>query len=245
MVNEKVVLVTGAARRIGKSIAKHFHHYGYNVIIHFNSSREEAYSLVDQLNSLRGDSAICFQADLLEHTHLHRMIECIHDQWGRLDVVVNNASIFFPTSALAATSQQWDRLINTNLKAPYFLIQSALHLLKQVKGNVINITDIHSHKPLKGYDIYSISKAGLEMLTKTMARELAPEVRVNGVAPGAILWPEGNNLLDESQKMQIIEASLLKRHGEALDIAQAVYFLSCSSFITGQILAVDGGRSIK
>jgi pteridine reductase len=239
----KVALVTGAARRIGATIARALHDQGLNLVLHYRSSAAEAIELVQQLNRRRPHSAIALQADLQRGDDLPALIRQAESAWGRLDALVNNASSFFPTPVGTITAAQWDALIDSNLKAPLFLSQAAAPALAERQGCIINITDVHAERPLKGYCVYSVAKAGLVMLTKSLARELGPRVRVNAIAPGAILWPERE--LDADGKQAIIERTALKRQGTPEDIARAVSFLiRDGGYITGQVIAVDGGRSL-
>ena len=240
----KVALITGAALRIGRVIAERFHAAGYQIAIHYNTSCKAATRLADELNQQRLSSAITLQADLSEPISFEENLEKVVNTWGRLDVLVNNASCFFPTPVSDVTQTQWAKLLNCNLQGPFFLSQACFFLLKQVKGSIINITDIHGRNPLKGYGVYSISKAGLEMMTKSLAKEFAPHVRVNAIAPGAIMWPLEENALTASQKQAIIDKSLLKCHGSADDIADAALYFANASFVTAQSLALDGGRGI-
>lgn len=239
----KVALVTGAAHRIGATIARTLHAAGMNVVLHYRSSAQAADALARQLNSVRADSAALIQADLQDSAGLPGVISRAQAAWDRLDALVNNASSFFPTPMGSITPAQWDALIDSNLKAPLFLCQAAAPLLTEHNGCIVNITDIHAERPLKGHCVYSIAKAGLVMLTKSLARELGPRVRVNAVAPGAILWPERG--LDATGKQEILARTALKRQGAPEDIARAVLFLlRDGAYISGHILAVDGGRSL-
>jgi pteridine reductase len=239
----KVALVTGAAHRIGATIARALHAQGMNVVLHYRSSAHEAGELAQQLNRMRAQSAALIQADLQDSAVLPAVISQARSSWGRLDALVNNASSFFPTPLGSITLEHWDTLIDSNLKAPLFLCQAAAPHLTEHNGCIVNIADIHAERPLKGYCVYSIAKAGLVMLTKSLARELGPRVRVNAVAPGAILWPERG--LDASGKQEIIARTALKRQGAPEDIARAVLFLlRDGTYISGHILAVDGGRSL-
>ncbi len=238
-----VALITGGAQRIGATIVEYLHSQGLNIALHYRSSEEQAKQLQSRLNARRTDSVILLQADLLQTAALAELVDSAVAHWGRLDVLINNASAFFPTAASRVDETAWERLLNTNLKAPYFLAQHAAAPLRRTTGCIINIVDIHSQRPLKGFPIYSISKAGLAMMTMSLAKELGPEIRVNGVSPGAILWPE--NEPDEAAKEAIIERTLLKRQGTPEDIAQAVHFLiERADYMSGQILSVDGGRSL-
>lgn len=240
---QRSVLITGAARRIGAALARGFHAEGANVCIHFHRSAGEAEQLRDQLNAIRADSAICAAADLLDVDALPGLVERATGAFGRLDVLINNASSFYPTPLGTVTARQWDDLMGTNLRAPLFLSQAAAPALKERQGLVINMIDIHAQRPLPQHPVYSTAKAGLVMLTRSLARELGPEVRVNGIAPGPILWPEGG--LDEEVKQEIIDKTLLKRSGSPPDIVRAaLFFAKDAPFVTGQILAIDGGRSV-
>lgn len=239
----RVALITGAARRLGAEIARTLHATGDNIVLHYSESREDAQALCHKLNQLRTNSAISIQADLLKTATLPGLIKQSVQQWQRLDILVNNASAFFPTPIGTVTENDWDTLMDVNLKAAFFLSQSAARCLKSTNGCIINIDDIHGLRPLKNHPVYSISKAGLRALTLAMAKELAPEIRVNGVSPGAILWPE--QTLSDQQKQEIISRTMLKRTGDPVDIAQTVVFLAHhADYITGQILAVDGGRTL-
>lgn len=239
----KVVLVTGSARRIGAATVRTLHAAGMRVIIHYRSSREEAAVLAEGLNKLRPDSAQILQGDLLEVSALNDLINKAIAFWGGLDVLVNNASSFHPTDIGEITEKDWDILVGSNLKAPLFLCQAVAPELKRRKGCIVNMVDIHADRPLKRYIVYSIAKAGLVALTKSLARELGPEVRVNAVAPGAILWPEEPH--HSAQRQEIIERTALKREGDPADIADTIKFLIMDApYITGQVIAVDGGRTL-
>lgn len=240
----KVALITGAAHRIGATVARTLHAQGMNIVIHYRSSRKGAQALQDELQAERADSVILVQADLLEINKLPSLVKEAHQAWGRLDVLINNASTFYPTEVGKVDEAIWNDLMGSNLKAPFFLAQAAAPLLKQHHGCIVNIVDIHAERPLKKHPVYSMAKAGLAMMTKSLAGELGPEVRVNGVAPGAILWPE--NDMDEVTKQRIVSRTFLKRQGEAMDIARTIKFLiEDAPYISGQIIAVDGGRSLN
>lgn len=240
----QVALITGAARRIGAAIAGLLHASGMNVALHFRHSSAEVLQLCDELNARRVRSAITVQADLLDTPRLTGVVRAAHQAWGRLDALVNNASAFFPTPRGTVNEAQWQELIDCNLKAPFFLSQAAAPLLAANHGCIVNITDIHGERPLKEHSVYSISKAGLLMMTRALARELGPEVRVNGVAPGAIIWPE--NDIGPAAQADIIARTALKRQGSPEDIARATLFLLRDApYVTGQIIAVDGGRSLQ
>jgi pteridine reductase len=238
-----VVLVTGAARRLGAAIARGFHSEGARVCIHFHRSGGEAEQLRDELNAIRADSATLIAADLLDLPALPHIVEHAVTSFGRLDVLINNASSFYPTPLGSVTAAQWDDLIGTNLRAPLFLSQAAAAHLRRSQGLIVNMIDIHARRPLPQHPVYSTAKAGLVMLTRSLARELAPDVRVNGIAPGPILWPDAG--LDEAIKSEIVAKTLLKRSGSTADIVRtALFFAKDAPYITGQILAVDGGRSV-
>jgi len=239
---EKVVLVTGAARRIGASIARLFHRADYLLIIHYNQSASAADKLCEELNQQRSDSCLMVQADLSSSTGIDKIIKLVSDI-GRLDILVNNASSFYPTPVEQCNQAQWDELIGSNLKGPFFLTQRLSALLTTANGSVVNISDMHARQALTNYPIYSIAKGGNIAMTKALALELAPAVRVNSVAPGAILWPqqEQNNI--EKHKA-VLSKVPLQRSGAESDIAEAVYFLAVkATYMTGQTLAVDGGSS--
>ncbi len=237
-----VVLVTGAARRVGATIARVLHAAGLRVLIHYRGSHLDADALAGELNGDRPDSARTLQADLLDLDAIERLARDAVDAWGRLDFLVNNASTFYPTAVGAITPQAWDDLMGSNLRAPTFLIQACHQALRHQRGAVVNIVDIHALRPLKGYPVYSAAKAGLWALTQAYARELGPDVRVNGVAPGAILAPEDATNAGTHEAM--IERTALKREGSPEDIARTVRFLLLDApYITGQIIPVDGGRS--
>ncbi|MGZ4998137.1 MAG: pteridine reductase [Methylobacter sp.] len=239
----KNVLITGAAKRIGAACARLLHSEGCNVFLHYRSSGTEAQQLCDELNQQRPDSAKLIQADLLNMAELEVVARDASRVWGGIDVLVNNASSFYPTAIADVTERQWDELLGSNLKAPFFLSKALAKTLADNKGCIVNIVDIHAERGLNGYPVYSISKAGLAAMTKVLAKELGPAVRVNGVAPGAILWPD--NDLSESAKLEILQRVMLKRSGEPVDIAKAVLFLvKDADYITGQILTVDGGRTL-
>ena len=239
----QIVLITGGARRLGAAIAREFHAADYRVLVHYRSSEREVTALCRELNARRPDSTMSMQADLLKAEALPAMIERAADIWGGLDVLVNNASAFYPTSFGQVTDAQWDELIGSNVRAPFFLSQAAAPHLRKRGGAIINIGDIHAERALKDYPVYSIAKAALHAMTRSLAKELAPEVRVNAVAPGAILWPEAASQPEEQRS--ILERIPLGRTGRPVDIARAVLFLAESApYITGQILAVDGGRTL-
>jgi pteridine reductase len=240
----KVALVTGSAKRIGAEIVRRLHSEGYNVILHYNGSTQLAENIAEQLNAERDNSITLIQHNLLDFENMSAFADQIVAIYGRLDVLVNNASTFYPTPMQDIDFQQWDDLMGVNVKAPLFLSNALAPTLKTHNGNIINIVDIHSGRPLKDYPIYSVAKAGLKMLTKSLARELAPEIRVNGVSPGAIMWPEVGDY--ESTHAEIIERTALKREGHPIDIANCVWFLiNQADYVTGQIIAIDGGRTLS
>ncbi|MBT8143209.1 MAG: pteridine reductase [Gammaproteobacteria bacterium] len=241
--SSEVVLVTGGARRIGAAISGHLHAAGMTVVIHYHRSHDDAVALARELAARRPGSADVRQADLRDNATLAPLIESITDQYGRLDGLINNASTFYPTPLGEITESAWDDLVGTNLRAPTFLSQAAAAALRASEGAIVNLVDIHGWRPLAGFPVYSTAKAGLDMLTRALARELGPEVRVNGVAPGPILWPETDGV--EQTKQQIIAATALQRAGDPIDVAKTVLFLlRDATYITGQVIAVDGGRSI-
>lgn len=239
----KVALITGAARRIGANIARTLHSHNINVILHYHTSQNEAEALCKELNEKRQNSAIAIAANLLEIDALPKLIKQCQEQWQRLDILINNASRFYKTMVGEVTEAIWDDLLTTNLKAPFFLCQAAAAELSKQRGCIINITDIRAEKPLRGHPVYCISKAGLAMLTKALAYEFAPLVRVNAVAPGATIWPEGENALSEELKQRIIQQTAMKKPSKTDYIAEAVLFLvKHDDYMTGQVLTVDGGR---
>lgn len=238
----KVAFITGAARRIGAEIATLLHAEGMNIVIHYHRSKQEAEDLCAVFNKKRNQSAITVCADLLKITHITKLVEQAVNGWGKLDVLVNNASHFSKTAIGKVTEQAWDDLLGSNLKAPFFLAQAAAPYLAKQKGCIVNIADVHAERPMKDYPVYCIAKAGLVMLTKTLARELGPDVRVNAVSPGTVMLPEGENLLSDEQEQKIIQRTALKRYGDPESIAKAVLFLvRDADYVTGQSLVVDGG----
>lgn len=241
----KVILITGGAKRVGATICRRLHTHGAKLVIHYHSSIEEANALQRELNQQRENSVALVQADLLDHKQLPDLVESSVQQFGQLDGLVNNASSFFATPLDECTQESWNDLIGSNLRAPLFLSQAASPHLKKQRGCIVNIIDIHTERPLKNYVIYNAAKGGLLTLTRSLAVEMAPEVRVNGVSPGPILWPETGKWTDEAERQATIAGTLLKRCGEPDDIAKTVYFLIADApYITGQVIAVDGGRSI-
>ena len=241
----KVVLVTGGAKRVGAAIVRRLHREGASLMLHYRSSEREANALREELSAARSNSVALVQADLLDVAGLSEIVKNTLSRFERLDALVNNASTFFPTPIGEITQGNWDNLMGTNLRAPLFLAQAAAVHLRRTGGAIVNITDIHAERPLKSYVVYSVAKAGLVGLTRSLARELGPEIRVNGVAPGAILWPE-DGTWDEVARQRVISHTLLKRTGDPDDIARAVHYLIAEApYVTGQIIAVDGGRSIN
>jgi len=239
----KAVLVTGAARRVGAVIAATFHAAGARVAIHYRSSRSEADALVARLNGLRADSTRSFRAELADATACGTLVEEVTRAFGRLDVLVNNASTFYPTPIGTITPDQFDDLVGANLRAPLFLSQAATPALARHEGLILNIGDIHGLRPLGGHAVYCAAKAGLLMLTRSLARELGPAIRVNAIAPGPVMWPESG--VDEALRERIVARTALKRAGTADDVAKAaLYFATAAPFVTGQVLAVDGGRLV-
>ncbi|HSG66877.1 MAG TPA: pteridine reductase [Gammaproteobacteria bacterium] len=239
----KVTLLTGAAKRLGATLARAVQSHGASVAIHYHRSGTAAAALVEELNSIRRESALALAADLLEVESLPTVVGTVLERFGRLDVLINNASTFYPTPLGTITEQQWTDLIGTNLKAPLFLSQAAAPALKASGGLILNLVDIHALRPLRRHTVYCAAKAGLAMLTRSLARELGPEIRVNGIAPGPVLWPE--TAMDEALKAEIVAKTVLKRRGSPEDIARAaLFFAKDAPYVTGQILAVDGGRSV-
>ncbi len=243
MLGNKVALITGAAHRIGASTAQLLHAEGMNLVLHYRSSREAAQKLQKKMLEKRPDSVILVQTDLHKIDNMPALVKEATDAWGRLDVLINNASTFYQTPVNKTSEKQWDDLMGTNLKAPFFLSQAAAPQLKKNHGCIINMADIHAERPLKSYPVYSMAKAGLVMMTRALACELGPEIRVNGVAPGAILWPENT---DDITRQRIVSRTFLKRKGEPSDIASAIlYLIRDAGYMSGQVLTIDGGRSLN
>ncbi len=241
---DRVILITGGVHRIGAVIARTLHAEGARLVLHYRGSRNAAHTLQNELNALRNDSVVLVRADLLDQAALPAVVADALATWGRLDVLINNASSFYPTHLGKTTETEWDDLVGTNLKAPFFLSQAAAPHLKEQHGCIINIADIHADRPLKRFPVYSIAKAGLVMLTKSLACEMGPEVRVNAIAPGAILWPERK--IDEVTQQRIVSRTFLKRQGNPEDIARAALFLiRDADYTSGQVITVDGGRSLN
>ena len=241
----KVAMITGSARRIGRAVAETLHRDGMNIVLHYNASEEEAQVLCDDLNKIRPDSAVTIQGDLLEPEIDKSLVNQAHQIWGRLDILVNNASRFYRTHFGKVTEYAWDDIMTSNLRAPFFLSQAAAPFLQETKGRIINISDIHAWRPMTNYSVYCISKSGLLMLTRALAKELAPDILVNAIAPGAIVWPEGDNTLSPEEKDTIISKTPLGRSGSPEDVARVALFLARDAdFMTGEVLAVDGGRHL-
>ncbi|MFQ5659342.1 MAG: pteridine reductase [Gammaproteobacteria bacterium] len=238
----KTVLITGGAQRIGAAIARDLHAHGLDLVIHYNTSKDEAETFADSLNAERAGSVCLLQADLLNDREIFGLVTDAHDFKNRLDILINNASSFYPTPVNSVTTAQWNDLIGTNLKAPFFLAQRAADYLRESRGCVINMTDIHAERPLKNHAVYSTAKAGLVMLTKALAKDLGPEIRVNAISPGAILWPQQ---MDDETRKEILSRTILRRQGEQRDINNAIrYLIFDADYMTGQVLTIDGGRTL-
>jgi pteridine reductase len=238
----KTALITGAARRVGAAIARKLHAAGANIVLHYRSSAEDAEAIARALNEVRPNSVVMVEADLLDVGQLQALPEIATSNFGSLDILVNNASTFYPTPMGDITEIDWHDLMGTNLKAPLFLSQAASAALRISNGLIVNIADIHGQQPLARHTVYSLAKAGVIMLTKSLAREMGPSVRVNAVAPGPVMWPEDG--MDKALQARIIDRTALKRGGTPDDVARAVLFFAAEApYVTGQILAVDGGRS--
>lgn len=244
--SDKVVLITGGAKRVGAAICRELHAHGASLMIHYNKSQTEARALQAELNLQRANSVAIIQGDLLNNAIMANLVAETVNQFGHLDVLINNASSYYATEIGKITEENWHDLVGSNLKAPMFLAQAAAVELRKNHGCIVNITDMHIERPKKGYVVYSVAKAGLVTLTKSLAHELSPEVRVNAVAPGPVQWPENNPQFDEVYRQRVINQTLLKTIGQPQDIAKAVKFLVADApFITGHVLAVDGGRSLN
>ena len=240
---KKTIFITGAAKRIGKEIALCFSEMGWNIIIHYNSSKNDAQVLADEINGTNPDSAITVQGNLDVKEDVEKVINEVRDAFPTIDLLINNASTFYPTPIEDISEEHWDKLVGSNLKGPLFLIKGLKDKLKESKGSIINITDTNLSKGVANYSIYSAAKAGLESITKGLARELAPDIKVNAIAPGAMLEPPDVTWTEE-QKSKVISTIPLNRMGSEKDISEAVKFLAKSNYITGQIIKVDGGRSL-
>ncbi len=239
----RVALVTGAAKRVGAAIARRLHAAGASVALHYRGAKVDAVKLEAELNAQRDGSAFCVKQELLEEGAAEALIDAVVKRFGRLDLLVNNASMFYATPVGRIKAKHWSELVGSNLRAPLFLSQEAAPHLAKSKGSIVNIVDIHAERPLKSYVVYSIAKSGLAALTRSLALELAPKVRVNGVAPGAIAWPEDGQF-ESAERRRVVATTPLARVGDPADIAQAVHFLVTAPFVTGHIIAVDGGRSV-
>lgn len=241
----KTALITGGARRVGAQIIRALHAQGMNIIVHYRSSNDDARALQADLERHRPKSVVLVKADLLEVASLPGMVDEAAAAFGRLDALVNNASSFYPTPVGEASEAQWEDLFGTNLKAPFFLSQAAAPYLKKTRGCIVNIADVHADRPIKRYPIYCMAKAGVVMLTRSLARELAPEVRVNAIAPGTIMWPEGAAEVSEAQKQEMLARIPLRRSGGPEDIARtALFLIRDAGYINGQVITVDGGRTV-
>jgi pteridine reductase len=239
----KTALITGAARRVGATIVRKLHAAGARIVLHYRTSAEAAEALVQELNARRPDTAVAVEADLLDLGQLEMLPGIATSNFGSLDILVNNASTFYPTPLGDITEIDWNDLMGTNLKAPLFLSQAAAPALRIANGLIVNIADIHGTRPLSRHPVYSMAKAGVIMLTQALAREMGPSVRVNAVAPGPVMWPEDG--MDKELQARIIERTALKRPGSPEEVARAVLFFATEApYITGQVLAVDGGRSV-
>jgi len=236
----KTALITGGGARIGAEIVKTLHSNQFNVVIHFNKSRDPAQALCKELNNIRSDSAQTLQANLASINEINQLIETVEN----IDLLVNNASVFYPTPLDSCTTDDWDSIMNINVRAPFILSKGLSKKLKDTQGCIVNIVDIHAERPLKNYAIYNISKTGIKTLTKTLAKELAPDVRVCGISPGSILWPEQKAELEPHKKQIMLERIALKKQGSPADIAEAVLFLANANYITGEVINIDGGRSL-
>ena len=243
--NTGVALVTGAAHRLGAATARALHARDYRVVVHYRSRQHDADALVAELNELRPGSAVALQADLTDSEEIQRLARQATDYWSRLDVLVNNGSVFFPTPTGELRLDDWDRLVNTNLRAPVLLVEHLVEELKLQGGCIVNLIDIYSERPLADHPVYSATKAALASLTRSWARDLAPGIRTNGVSPGAVLWPENESEPDNEAKQALLRKVPMHRTGEASDIAGAVAWLVCDApYVNGQIINVDGGRSV-
>lgn len=243
--SKKIAVVTGGARRIGRAIAEHLHGIGFDIALHYHRSGSSAQALADELCAQRAQSCQLFQASLQDAVELAGMIRALLESYDAIHLLVNNASGFAPTPIESCTTGQFDHMLATNLRAPYFLVQGLLPRLRAGRAGIVNLLDVNIDRPLRDYNVYGAAKAGLASLTRSLAVELAPEIRVNGISPGAILWPEGSDAFDEAARETLVARTPLRRLGDPTDIARAVAFLACDApFITGQVIVVDGGRSL-
>jgi pteridine reductase len=239
----RVVLITGGAKRLGAATARALHGAGASIVVHYHRSAGDAQALVGELNARRHGSAHAVGANLLDTGALPGLVQAVLARYGRLDVLINNASSFYPTPVGGITATHFEDLVGTNLRAPLFLSQAAAPALRATQGLILNMADIHGQRPLKGHSVYSVAKAGLVMLTKSLARDLGPDIRVNAIAPGPVMWPE--QPMEDALKAEIIDKTALKRSGSPDDIARLVLFLATQApYVTGQVIAVDGGRGI-
>lgn len=243
MTDNKVMLITGAAQRIGAYLAQAAHADGFDIALHYRHSAQQTQEIKSTLNAIRENSCICIQADFNQDSSIANIVKQVTRAFNRLDVLVNNASEFFPTPLSQLNTDDYDKLFNSNVKGPLFLSKACMPLLKKSKGTIINLVDIHADKPLKNHPVYSMAKAANKMMVQALAKELAPDIRVNGIAPGCIFWPE--NGITEKEKNIIINRSLLQRIGAAENIYQTLRYLINNNFITGQTIKVDGGRSLN
>lgn len=241
--HNKVVLITGGARRLGAEIVRHLHARGWRILLHYRHSAREAQALCATLNQQQADSCHLLPADLAQSRDIQQLAQAAMQHWGAVHALVNNASSFYPTPIETASGADWDDLFASNARAPFFLIQALLPALRQQQGAIVNLIDIHAERPLRQHTLYCMAKAAHAMMTRALAQELAPAVRVNGIAPGAILWPE--QIPDSAVQQNILNSIPLGRLGQPQDIARSIAFLlEDAPYITGQILAVDGGRSL-
>ena len=243
VISKKVMLITGASQRIGAYIAQSAHADGYNIVLHYRQSVIQTQALKEQLNKIRTNSCISVRADFNNETDFKNIIDIISVEFNRLDVLVNNASEFFPTDLSELMPADYEKLFNSNVKGPLFLSKACYHLLKKVNGSIINLVDIHADKPLKDYPVYSMAKAANKMMVQVLAKEYAPEIRVNGISPGCIIWPITG--LTDKEKDNIINRTVLKKKGQLKNIYKTIQFLLENDYITGQTLNVDGGRSLN
>lgn len=237
------MLITGAAKRIGAALAQRFHAAGFKIVLHYRQSKDQTQELWQQLNAIKKDSCEMIQADFNQTHQISQMVSSVEERFGRLDVLVNNASEFFETPLASFTEENYDRLFNSNVKGPLFLSRECQNLLNKSAGCIVNLVDIHADKPLKNHPIYSMAKAANKMMVMALAKEMAPKIRVNGVSPGCIIWPE--KPMDSSIKQTILNRTALKSLGQAEQIFKAVKFLIENQFITGEVINVDGGRSLN
>jgi len=241
--DSRVVLITGAAQRLGAATARELHGRGWRILVHCRQSREKADELAAELNVKRPQSCTVLQADLAQDAEVLKLASAAQAVWSRVDALINNASSFYPTPIGSATTENWDDLFSSNARAPFFLAQALAPELRRQQGAIINMLDIHAERPLREHTLYCMAKAASAMMTQALARELAPDIRVNGIAPGAILWPSlgGNTTMQE----KVLAGIPMQRLGEPSDIARTIAFLlEGAPYITGQIIAVDGGRSL-